>query len=276
MDSTQDEYSESGEEPQQSKHTPLEDDTIVIFHNPEKENRRRLGKAEYMPNSSSRILLSGPPDSGKRNVILNVIHRMDPPPDVIHIVHCDPDTIEYDCLNDLGIPVLMYEPSDPPSLKNIEHPFGSGENNEEGDKLAEDPESESEDQPKVLNTVVIVDECPVDVLGKVGASRLERLVNHVCTHRNTTLICSIQSMLNIPPKARRGFNHIALWKQSDKTVNQMAASRAGIPYEMLDVMFNLCTSKYDFIWIDLDSPQDSSLRYRLNFVSPIRFIADIE
>ncbi len=252
------------------------DDCIIVFPNPEKGNRVRLGMEEYMPMSSSRILLSGMPGSGKRNVILNIIHRMKPKPSMIHLVHCDPHTIEYDCIADAGIPLTIYSPADFPTINNIDDiemiapdlPT-SPEANEKGGEI-EKPEKKEKKTPQVLaNPLVIVDEVTSDQLGKVGAHRFERLVNHVATHRNTTVICSIQSLINIPPKSRRAFNHIALWKQADKAVDQMAAVRAGVPYDMLRDLFGLCTSPYDFIWIDLDAHHDSPWRYRLDFISPI-------
>lgn len=244
-------------------------DGLVIFPNPEKSNRFKLGDEEFMPMSSSRILLSAMPGCGKRNVILNIIYRMKPKPTHVHLVHCDPSTIEYDCLGDLGIPFSIYSPSEFPTLENIENPNGG----ELGDPDDEDAEEDADDDKPILsNPLVIVDECTHDQLGTHGSSRFERMVNHVCTHRNTTLICSIQSLINIPPKARRGFNHLVLWKQADKSVNQMAAVRAGVPYDMLCDLFELLKTKYDFIWIDLDQDIDNPWRFRLNMISPISII----
>lgn len=241
------------------------DDCIIVFPNPEKGHKWRLGEEEYMPMSSSRILLSGMPGSGKRNVILNLIHRMKPKPTCIHLVHCDPQTIEYDCLADEGIPLVVYDPSDFPTYQNIEDPdLPKGEDEES----SADDEKGGNKNP-LPNPLVIIDEVTTDQLGKIGQHRFERMVNHVATHRNTTVICSIQSLLNIPPKARRAFNHIALWKQADKMVNQLAAQRAGVRYEMLCDLFGLCHSPYDFIWLDLDCERDSPWKYRLDFISPI-------
>lgn len=267
--------------------------SLIIFPNPEKANRFQLGPDEYMPMSSSRILLSAMPGCGKRNVILNIVSRMSPPPSVVHLVHCDPNTTEYDILaEDMKIPVLTYDPADFPTLENIEAPdpvgsdSGSDAEAESDDRnplsdpveggrnpLAPDPEGPTRDTaPPLANPLVIVDECTSEQLGKAGSARLERLVNHVCTHRNTTLMCSIQSLLNIPAKARRGFNHLALWPQADTTVNQMAAQRAGLKYDMLKDLFGLCKSRHDFIWIDLDRNPDSPWRYRLNFSVPITIV----
>ena len=245
-----------------SKHAPKHPpkDTLVIFDNPEKKGIARLGEEEYMPNSTSRILLSAMPGCGKRNLIFNILHRMKPPPSIVHIVHHDPHNEEYMPILDMGIPVLMYSPDNFPTLENIDNPHNKESDDEE------DPETKKK---PLDNPLVIVDEVTADSLGKLGSHRFERLVNHICTHRNTTLMCSIQSLMSIPAKARRGFNHFALWKQADKQLNRLVADRASIRPEVLEDLFELCKDKYDFIYVDLDTPHDMPWRYRLNFIEPI-------
>jgi hypothetical protein len=118
--------------------------------------------------------------------------------------------------------------------------------------------------------LVIVDECTDDTLPADSKHRLERLLNYCSTHRNTSVICSIQSALSLPPRARRAFDHYALWPQPDKSASTMAATRAGIPPGMLQDLFGLCTDRHDSIWVDTTRPQDDSYRYRLNMLWPIR------
>jgi len=242
-------------------------DTLVIYENPEKKGKTRLGQEEYMPNSTSRILMSAMPGCGKRNLIFNIIHRMKPPPSVVHLVHHDPYCTEYNSIIDMGIPLIMYSPDNFPTLENIDDPFG-----EEDERDEESKEDGGKEKKPLDNPLIIVDEITNDSLGKQGSHRFERLVNHACTHRNATLMCSIQSLMSIPPKARRGFNHFALWKQADKQLNKLVADRASIKPNTLEDMFELCKDKYDFIYIDLDSPHDSQWRYRLNFIEPITII----
>lgn len=231
-------------------------DILIIYDNPEKKGKIRMGEEPYMPYNTSRILLSAMPGCGKRNLIFNILHRMKPPPSIVHLVHHDPHCTEYDSIIDMGIPLLIYGPDNFPTLNNIDNPY----------------EDESVEKKPLDNPLIIVDEITNDSLGKIGAHRFERLVNHACTHRNATLLCSIQSLMSIPPKARRGFNHFALWKQADKQLNKLVADRASIKSETLEDMFELCRDKYDFIYIDLDSPHDSEWRYRLNFLEPITII----
>lgn len=257
-------------------------DVMVIYPNPEKRGPVRLGLEEYMPLATSRILLSGPPGSGKRNVILNLVRRMLPPPSVCHLVHHDPNTEEYDILTDWGLDVLTYGPHDFPTLDNIENPWGDedsegGGASDEADctdddnDAGEEKDREHKQSKKVLsNPLVIVDEVTADLLGKKGCSRFERMVNHVCTHRNTTLICSIQSAASIPASVRRGFNHFGLWKQPDEMLNKILARRTSITPAVLSDLFRFTSTPHEFIWIDLDSPLDSDWRYRYGYMIPIR------
>lgn len=240
-------------------HTMPPDDVMVIYPNPEKKGPVRLGKQPYMPLVTSRILYSGPPGSGKRNAMLNLIERIVPRPSVCHLIHHDPTTEEYDILGEWGIPVIMWSPQDFPTLQNIENPFS-------------DEEDSTESPPALSNPLVVVDEVTADILGKKGCSRFERMVNHVCTHRNTTLLCSIQSASNIPPIVRRGFNHFALWKQPDEMLNKILARRTSITPSVLNSLFTILKDPHEYIWIDLDSPIDSEWRYRLGFMEPIRVI----
>jgi DNA polymerase III delta prime subunit len=264
-------------------------DVMVIYPNPEKKGATRLGREEYMPYATSRILFSGPPGSGKRNVILNIVRRILPKPNVCHLVHHDPNTEEYDILSEWGIPVVIYGPHDIPTLKNIEEPDvegGSSDPHVDHNKGDDDSSSSSSDEDSethvahtkstkmkpLSNPLIIVDEVTKDMLNNTNKSRLERLVNHACTHRNATLLCSIQSATNIVPAVRRGFNHFALWKQPDEQLNKLLARRTSITPELLNDLFGLLRDPHEFIWIDLDSPIDSDWRYRVGLMNPIMVI----
>src|ERR1700744_3213399 len=145
-------------------------DALIIFNNPEKKGKCRLGLEDYMPNSTSRILLSAMPGCGKRNLIFNILHRMIPPPSVVHLVHTDADCTEYDHISEMGIPLLVYTPDNFPTIQNIDDPFGEEE--------VEPTDEEKKTTKKPLqNPLVIVDEVTTDALGRVGCHRFERLVN---------------------------------------------------------------------------------------------------
>lgn len=239
--------------------------SLLIFENPDKRGARPSGPGEAMPMWPFRLLLSGPPGSGKRNMLLNLVFRLDPPPSAIHIVHYDPETIEYEILESLGVPMFYYDPADFPVADNLSGPdpppLGDG---------GEAPPPKGGANPLGACPLVIVDELTSDVLPTESKARFERLMNFGSTHRNTSVIASIQSVVNLPPKARRGFNQFCLWKQPDESASTLAATRAGIPPAMLRELFELCTDSHDSIWIDTDQRPDSIWRFRLNMLTPIR------
>lgn len=258
--------------------------TLLIFDNPDKMGARPSGVDEAMPKWPFRLLASGPPGCGKRNLILNLIYRLHPPPSAIHICHIDAaDTTEYEVLEDLGVPMFYYQDTDFPSIENITDPeppvIGDTETGPielEGGKLAgKEPavelEAPDEGIDMASDPLVIIDEITTDMLSPEGKTRWERLMNYGSSHKNTSVICSIQSCVNIPPKVRRAFNNYVLWKQPDKTATTMAATRAGVPPAMLEEMFDgLCEDPHDSIWVDTTQPPDSPWRFRLNMLTPIR------
>jgi hypothetical protein len=255
----------------------------VVFENPEKHLSRPSGPEPWLPFWPFRLLCSGPPGCGKRNLLLNLIMRLDPPPTSVHLVHCDPDTVEYDLLAALGAPMYVYEPEDFPTVANIEAPdpiaIGAGPDVGDASEADDAPLDGSEDAEDsaawaarvAAAPLVIVDEVTKDALGPVGAARFERLMNHVSTHRNCSVICSIQQPTLLPPKCRRGFNHFALWPQADTGATTMAALRSGVPAALLHELFaDLCRDRHDSIWVDTTRPPDSEYRFRLNMATPIR------
>lgn len=240
---------------------------LMIFSNPDKRVHRSSGPDPCMPKWPFRALVAGPPNSGKRNLILNVIFMLEPPPSAIHIVHYDPQTEEYGILETLGVPIYYYDPKDFLTMDNLTNP--EVPTDIKGDGITEDMKEVLENINYGADPLVIIDEVTSDVLGKASTERFERLMNFGSSHKNTTVICSIQSIVNLPAACRRGFNHYALWKQSDRQANTLAATRVGITPDLLYSLFELCHNPHDSIWIDADRRNDDRYRFRLNFTAPI-------
>lgn len=248
-----------------SEHEEVQNEVLMVFDNPDKVINRSSGNSSFMPQWPFRLLVCGPPNSGKRNMLLNVIFRLDPPPSAIHIIHIDPFTTEYNQLELLGCPLYFYSPEDFITADNVSNPplpetIGNIE-------LTEDDEIDT----TLFGTdpLVIIDEVTGDMLNKENKTRFDRLMNYVSSHKNTTVMCSIQAITSLPPRCRRAFNQYVLWKQSDHDANVMASNRAGVPYEMLQDLFKLCTNKHDSIWVDCDKANDAAGRFRLNMIYPI-------
>lgn len=264
--------------------------SLLLFDNPDKKATRPSGDDPALPKWPFRLLLAGPPGVGKRNMILNVIFRLDPPPTSFHIVHYDTDTPEYKILEDLGVPIYYYSPADMPTAENLANPDPTplGDTSDEvapvavslpvpvapndkttTDDRADDPLLIPADDTVEASPFVIIDEITAEELGKEGSARLERLMNFGSTHRNASIAISIQSLTSVPPKARRAINQYCLWKQPDTNASVMAATRAGVPPALLQELFQLCHDKHDCIWVDCDVNPDSPWRFRLNFLTPI-------
>jgi DNA polymerase III delta prime subunit len=262
--------------PQEASRPPR----LLVFDNPDKKGHRRAGPHDAAPNWPFRLLLSGPPGSGKRNMLLNLIFQLlDPPPSAIHIVHYAPDTTEYDVLEDLGIPIMFYDVQDFPCAENLSKP--------EEPRIGEhDPLVDPDNEPVAASEarsdwgaspLVIIDEVTADTLSPENKHRLERLLNYCSTHHNTSVAYSIQSAMSVPPPSRRAFDHYCLWKQHDSAVDAMIASRAGVPPSLLHELFDsLCKIPHDCIWIDSTRPADDPYRFRLNMLSPISFHESID
>lgn len=96
--------------------------SLLIYPNPDKGGTRPSGDGPWMPKWPFRLLLSGPPGSGKRNMLLNLVFRLAPPPSAIHVCHYDPTTKEYEELETIGVPVYMYSPDDIVTVENLVNP----------------------------------------------------------------------------------------------------------------------------------------------------------
>lgn len=265
---------------------------LLVYDNPDKKATRPSGTGPWMPTWPFRLLLSGPPGSGKRNMLMNVVFRMYPPPSAIHCVHYDPDTTEYAELEQLGSPIYYYTADDFPTADNLsapDPPQGWDYEAEARGKHGEEWEEKTDEEREALmaearrkcserlgtEPLVIIDELTKDILPPESTSRFERLMNFGSTHRNATVICSIQDVIGIPPKVRRAFNEFCLWRSPDSTATTVAATKVGVPPKMLQELFELCTDRHDCIWIDSTQPPDSEWRFRLNFLTPIRAVETV-
>ncbi len=248
--------------------------SLLVFSNPDKQGDRPSGPEEWCPRWPYRCCLSGPPNSGKRNHILNLVFKMHPPPSCVLLVHVDPETREYDILEELGVPLMVFSYDDFPTDENIKNPdpppFG-----DTADGISSSSDSDSVDEPRSgadlgSSPLVIVDEITSDLLSKEMKVRFERLVNFTSSHRNCTVLCSIQDMMSLQPKVRRAFNHFDLWASPDANQAALVAKRAGIPKEMVQDLLKLCVERRDSIWIDCTRPSGDPYQFRLNIMTPIR------
>jgi hypothetical protein len=217
---------------------------IKVFKNPDKEAGGSAGSKKQHPGIPKRPFrwqVTGKPNSGKRGVVLNVIHALDPPPKKILVIHLDKDTKEYKVLKKLA-PVEMFGPEEIPDFGDI------------------DPED---------NAVLIVDEVPSRSLTPKAQTDLGRLLNYGSSHRNITVFFVYQNETGILPAYRRAMGIYTIFPNTDGNVLRTAAHRAGLPTEDLGDLMSLLRGPHDNLTIDTTVSPDSPWRYRLNIWSPI-------
>jgi len=178
-----------------------------------------------------RITMTGPPNSGKSTAVMNVLLRSNPMFERVIVIYPggQQGTSEYDTLGE-GVEYLMEipEPDFFPAVKN-----------------------------KASKTLVIVDDFELKEIGRKQRANLDRLIGHVSTHRNVSVMLCAQEYFNVPTIARRCSNVQVFWKPRDmRNLGQMS-QRVG---QDLEELFKLCQSQKDSIWVDLTSRSPAPLR----------------
>ena len=192
-----------------------------------------------LPGFPSRIMLAGPPGSGKRNMLLHLLFKMRAKPfQTITVCHSDENTTEYDLL------------SDQPNYKLRGY-------SQEGL-----PGKDDFDLKK--RNLLILDELPFLEMNRKQRSELERLFNHVSTHRSVTIVIMSQNLFDVSASIRRSLTHIVLWPSPIQTAVQALSRMLGI--QLAPIFKSVCTERHDSLTIDFtgDGP-----RIRKNWFEPV-------
>lgn len=169
-----------------------------------------------------RMLLSGGVNSGKTNLILNILIRQSIPFERILIYHCD------------GNFTKEYEDVDVEYIDSIPAPT----NNEYFNAK--------------LKTCFIMEDIDYKRLNKEQLSNLNRLYGFVSTHRNVSVLATTQTFFNINPTIRRMTNIFVIWgNDSDQSYVDMFARKVGEKPEIVKQILKSFDSQYDFLLVDL-------------------------
>lgn len=178
----------------------------------------------------ARVVLFGPPGTGKTTVALNLVVRQDPPFERIMIIHVDGEfTKEYNKLQTFT------------KLKSIP-----------------DPEWWTDE----LKTLVILDDLEFRRMGKRQKANLDRLMGFVSTHKNITVYVTAQDGFNIACAVRRCADVWILWRGRDMDSMHQIARKAGLKKGDLDAIFHC----YDFglqdsVWLDTTPHSPFPIRF---------------
>lgn len=198
---------------------------LIRFSNPDKKWHEKWNPGRDLLDFPHpyRITLTGPPNSGKSTTVLNILIRAQPLFDRIVIVYPGgaAGTSEYESLGDAAEYVVEIPPPD----------FFPPVKTKDGKQ----------------KTLVIIDDFELKELGKAQRSNLDRLIGHVSTHRNVSVMLCAQEYFNVPTVARRCSNVHIFWKPRDMRNLQEMSQRVG---EDLESLFDLLNGTKDSVWID--------------------------
>ena len=184
-----------------------------------------------------RLVLAGPPNVGKTNVIYNILLHKSPPFERIIIYHNDPSTIEYQNIDAEYVEELL--PID-------------------------DIDSE------VRNLIIIEDVDFKNIHSKSQKSLLDRYFGCFSTHHNISMILTAQDPFSVPANIRRMCSHLILWKNHDLNSMAILSSRFNIKSKDLKYIFeHICKDKHDSLLID--TMRDGKYRLRKNVYETIEY-----
>lgn len=209
---------------------------LVTFSNKDKNFHEvwYAGRDLCNPPHPFRMILAGPPNSGKSTCIKNIILHANPPFQQIVIVSIDPSySKEYEDIEHVALSEIP-APDEFPGLKKM---------------------------------LVIIDDMDYGNTTKKKAYNLNRLFGYVSTHKNVSVMMAVQDCIACPTSARRTANFFIFSRSPDIVATANIAKRAGMTSKRLLELFDMCTSHYDTIW--LDATENSPAPVRKNCYSII-------
>lgn len=193
------------------------------FHEKWKEGRDMLN----FPHPFRAVAL-GKPNSGKTNVVKNILIRAKPEFEEIFLIHCDGEySKEYD---DVGVELLHEIPA-------------------------------PEQWAGIVKTLVIIDDVELKTLSKDQKKNLDRLFGYCSTHKRISVILCSQDAFNVPPSVRRCANLFILWKPTDFDSMAAMARKSGMKSSNFHSIFEqLMLAPRDSLWLDLTDHSPWPLR----------------
>jgi len=183
-----------------------------------------------------RLILSGPPNSGKTNVIYNILLHKKPPFERVIIFHNDPSTKEYQNIDAEYIEELMDIDEIDPEVRNI----------------------------------IIIEDVDYKNLNRNQRSLLDRYFGVFSTHHNISIMLTSQDAFSVPASIRRMCSHLILWKSHDMNAMSILSSRFNIKTKDLKYIFDhICKDKHDSLLID--TMRDNKHRLRKNIFEIIPY-----
>lgn len=211
--------------------------TLLVFGNNEKKYHERWYKGRDLLDFPHpfRMIISAVPNTGKTNIIKNVIYRCQKgkkPFKRIFLVHGDPNNTEYD---DVG----------PKILKKIPN-----------------PEKLKKNKKKAL--IIVDDYITSNKMDKEDQTRLSKIMSTISTHHNFSVIITTQYVTYIPTSIRALANIHVVSRVNNSMVVSSTAQYIGVPvdwFKNLNAKI-LMPDPHATLWVD--STTGTPARLRLN------------
>jgi len=171
---------------------------MIVFHNADKEFHEKIDKKNLanLPHPF-RLVIGSAPNSGKTNLIKNLIIHQKPNFDRIILWHIDPETSEYDDID-------VEKTETIPEIKDID---------------------------KKKKNLLVIEDVDIKSIDKKSKSILDRFFGYASTHKNLSVILTAQRLYNVPVSLRSTCSHLILWKNSDAHFIRSLADLFGLKHE---------------------------------------------
>lgn len=209
---------------------------IIPLKNKDKQDHEKWYPGRDLLNIPSPFccIIIGPRNSGKTNLIKNIIVHASPLFNSGYLVHYDAlGTEEYE---ETGIDIL--EPGYIPSNDEI---------------------------PKEGKKIIIFEDIPYDSLTKEDKIKLCGLLKYSISHKNTTIIWTGHDFItSVPTNIRRLFNVFVIYKIPDMSILKNIGLKCGLNNDDFVNLFNeFVKDRHDCICIDLTKDSPAPIRFNM-------------
>lgn len=214
-----------------------------------------------------RMLICGPPDSGKSTCVLNVINHLNPPPTQVFLLHQQTFQPNLKVEQDTHYPVEDFEDTESkiPEYADIDAIILKTIPNE---KYFQDKKCNKK------HSVLIIDDVALKgwlKFNRENSTLLDKLFSYISTHYNVTLLSAFQDFYQqATPSTYRYSNIFTLFKPTDLRLIGIWAQNVGLSVNEMRQLIKYCKNSHDCIV--LDNTNDTPAPYRLNFTTIVNFL----